>query len=157
MEFHLHTDTYTGIPYMLLLTGRSLGQMMSRSSVRISRVRLSWLILVLMHAGMSASMVDKAFLLLRSREEAWRGDNINSVMISQLLFIYTFLPKTSMSVLCFLFLFFLYRLAPYFLPSFSLMCCFSVFLICGTLLFLIILLHNRACRGLVPRAGCGDS
>ncbi|KAA8594591.1 hypothetical protein FQN60_011726 [Etheostoma spectabile] len=53
--------------YGKLNTGRSLGQMMSRSSVRISRDRLSWLILVLMHAGMSANMVAKAFLLLRSR------------------------------------------------------------------------------------------
>lgn len=48
--------------------------MMSRSRVSMSRVRLSWLILVLMHAGMSVSIVDKAFLLLRIREEAWRGD-----------------------------------------------------------------------------------
>lgn len=47
--------------------------MMSRSRVNMSRVRLSWLILVLMHAGMSVSIVDKAFLLLRIREEAWRG------------------------------------------------------------------------------------
>lgn len=59
---------------MLLHTGRSLGQMMSRSSVSMSRVRLSWLILVLMHAGTSANIVDKAFLLLRIREEAWRGE-----------------------------------------------------------------------------------
>lgn len=65
---------------MLLHTGRSLGQMMLRSSVRISRVRLSWLILVLMHAGMSANMEDKAFLLLRRREEAWRRHNSDSVM-----------------------------------------------------------------------------
>lgn len=45
-------------------TGRSLGQIMSRSSVRMSRVRLRWLILVLMLAGMSDNMVDRAFLQL---------------------------------------------------------------------------------------------
>lgn len=49
--------------------------MMSRSKVRISRVRLSWLILALMLAGVSANMVDRAFLQLRSREEAWMGHN----------------------------------------------------------------------------------
>lgn len=47
--------------------------MISRSSVSISTLRLSWLILTLMHAGMSASIVDRAFLLPRSREEAWGG------------------------------------------------------------------------------------
>lgn len=80
---HIYTDTYAGKLYMLLRTGRSLGQMMSRSSVSISRVRLCWLILVLTHAGMSANMVDKAFLLLRSREEAWREDgNESAIKIS---------------------------------------------------------------------------
>lgn len=57
---------------MLLLTGRSLGQMMSRSSGSISRARMWWLVLVLMHAGMSLNIVERAFLLLRSREKAWR-------------------------------------------------------------------------------------
>ncbi|TNN86054.1 Guanine nucleotide-binding protein G(I)/G(S)/G(O) subunit gamma-13 [Liparis tanakae] len=55
------------------ITVTDLGQMMSRRSVRTSRDRLRWLILVLMHAGMSANMADSAFLLLSSREEAWRG------------------------------------------------------------------------------------
>lgn len=59
---------------MLSHTGRSLGQMMSRSSGSISRVRMNWLVLVLMHAGMSLNIVHKAFLQLRSREEAWRGE-----------------------------------------------------------------------------------
>lgn len=51
-------------------TGRSLGQMMSSSSVSMSRLRQRWLILDRMHAGVSASIVVRAFLLLRSREEA---------------------------------------------------------------------------------------
>lgn len=53
-------------------TGRSLGQMMSSSSVSMSRLRQWWLILDLMHAGMSANMVVSAFLLLRRRDEAWK-------------------------------------------------------------------------------------
>lgn len=61
-----------GCACMLLLTGRSLGQMMSRSSGSMSRARMCWLVLDLMQAGMSLSIVDRAFLLLRSREEAWR-------------------------------------------------------------------------------------
>lgn len=61
-----------GYQYMLLLTGRSLGQMMSRSSGSMSRARMCWLVLDLMHAGMSLNIVDRAFLLLRSREKAWR-------------------------------------------------------------------------------------
>lgn len=55
---------------MRLLTGRSLGQRMSRSSGSISRARICWLVLVLMHAGMSLNIVERAFLLLLSREEA---------------------------------------------------------------------------------------
>lgn len=55
-----------------LLTGRSLGQMMSKSSGSMSRARMCWLVLDLMHAGMSLNIVVRAFLLLRSREEAWR-------------------------------------------------------------------------------------
>lgn len=45
---------------------------MSSSSVSMSRLRQWWLILDLMHAGMSANIVVSAFLLLRRREEAWR-------------------------------------------------------------------------------------
>lgn len=44
---------------------------MSSSSGSRSRARMCWLVLDLMHAGMSLSIVDRAFLLPRSREEAW--------------------------------------------------------------------------------------
>lgn len=106
--------------------------MTSRSSVRTSSVRLSWLILVLMHAGISANIVDKAFLQLRSREEAWRGDNHDSVMISNVT-IQIFLPKTTYVFVLFFIL--SVSIGPFFyLSSFNMMCCFFS-LFCETLVF----------------------
>lgn len=120
---------------MLSLTGRSLGQMMSRSSVSISRVRQSWLILVLMHAGMSANMVDKAFLLLRSLVRACTEDNEDSLMTSLLSFRFSYF-----SYLLLLFVFILEKFL--FLPPFH-----RKHLLC----------YTAAVWHWLPRAGCGDS
>lgn len=68
-----------------LHTGRSLGQMMLSRSVRISSVSVSVLILLLMHAGMSANMEERAFLLVRRREVACGGNDNDSEGRAQLL------------------------------------------------------------------------